>query len=118
MTITFIFIGPLTLVTVNADEIRTTRRDRDRVQSSYYECLGHISTPGATDLYWSIYDLDSKLQTDLHEDFEDNQFLATVRDNFLTLNILGEFYGRVSCKSRTENELQISVTGFTTRKHI
>ena len=37
------------------------------------------------DLYWSIYDFDSKLQTDLYEDLDYDQFLATVRNNLLTL---------------------------------
>ena len=62
------------------------------------------------DLYWSIYDFDSKLQTDIYEDLDNDQFLATVRNNLLTLSVLGGFKGRLSCKSQTKNELQISVT--------
>ena len=63
------------------------------------------------DLYWSIYEFERKIQTDIYEDLDDELFLATVRDNSLTLSILGDFTGSISCKSQSDstNELQISV---------
>ena len=71
------------------------------------------------DLYWSIYDFDSKLQTDLYENlYDDRLFLVTVRNNLLTLNFVDSFKGRISCKSQTKNELQISITALTIGMHL
>ena len=70
------------------------------------------------DLYWSIYDIVGEHQTDVYEDLEDDVFLATVRNNLLTLSFLGGLRYNVSCKSQTEHGLQISVTALTISMHL
>ena len=107
--------GPLTLITVNESAYYLVHNNGDNVKSTYYKCLGHVLTEGAMDLYWSIYDSERKINTDIYDDLEDELFLATVRGNLLTLSILGNFKGSVSCRSQnsSKNELQISVNAQT-----
>ena len=75
----------------------------DSVQNAYFECLGHAPS-GTVDLYWTITALDTGKQTVITADQSDDDFIATVGDNYLTLNILGGFFGTVVCKSQATGE--------------
>ena len=99
---------PISLVTEESG-VRTEHKPDEFVKSSHFECLGHIPS-GAVDLYWSLFSREMKMETNITRDLSNNDFIATVHDNYLTLTILGRFVGTVSCKSRaSSDEIRVDV---------
>ncbi len=71
--------------------------------ASSFECLLYIN-PTRTDtipgkLFWKIYNslTVSKEDMELPSDASNKDYIVTTLENSITLNILGNFNGRVSC---------------------
>ncbi len=69
--------------------------------ASSFECLLYIN-PTRTDtingkMFWKIYNSVSKEDMELPSDASDKDFIVTTLENSITLNILGDFIGKVSC---------------------
>ena len=71
--------------------------------ASSFECLWHIN-PTRTDiksipgtLLWRTYHLETKVEMEFTSDASGKDFIVTTLENGITLNILGDFLGSVSC---------------------
>ncbi len=77
--------------------------------ASSFECLWYInptrtdikSIPGS--LFWRINHLETKVEMEFTSDTSGKDFIVTTLENGITLNILGEFLGSVSCIYGNDN---------------
>ena len=94
----------MSLFAIEPDSDRKQVIDGAKIDTaSTFECLWYIN-PTRTDLetipgmlLWRIHLLESKQEIDITSDISDKDFIVTILKNSITLNILGNFLGSVSC---------------------
>ena len=114
--------APLSLFAIEPDSSSKKVMDGVIINTArLFECLWYIN-PTRTDiepisetLFWRINHLETKEEIDFTSDVGGEDFIVTILDNGITLNILGNFLGSVSCIYGKDS---ISINVVTNGKHV
>ena len=98
------FIARLSLFAIEPDGDRKQVMDSAMINTARsFECLWYINPTRmdletiAGTLFWKIYLPKSKKEIEFTSDVSRKDFIVTTLENGITLNILGDFFGSVSC---------------------
>ncbi len=101
--ILIIIAAPLTLFAIEPSSRKQAMDGAMINTASSFECLWYINPtrmdlePIAETLFWRINHLETKEEIEFTSDVSGEDFIVSTLENSITLNILGNFLGSVSC---------------------